>query len=219
MDGHYLIGTRSPIVGDMEETIARTERTLVGLISVTGPSRAINSHKLIALDDLGMSAKGYPYLACAFSPKRRAELAALANSAGLIPANALIDPSSSVAQSARLGNGVYINAMVSIGANAFLGDFVFVNRSSSIGHHCLIGDYVSIAPGAVLAGNSRVGAHSVIGVGAVVFPDVNIGEKCIISGGSVVRKHVPDGTLVSGNPGVAKKYNTSRSLFDRTDQE
>jgi hypothetical protein len=207
------------MVTELEETLLRCERTVSGLVSVSGPSRVLHPDKLINLADLDESVLGAVFFAVAFSPKRRQELAAIANDAKLVPGVPLIDPTSAVASSARIGDGTYINALVTVGSSSFLGEHVMINRAASVGHHCFLADFVSVGPGAVLAGNSRVGERTVIGVGAIIYPDIKIGAKCIIAGGAVVRKSVPDGTLVSGHPAVAKKYNTSRSLFDRTNQE
>lgn len=215
----YLVGTRSPMVSEFEETLLRCGTDITGLVSVSGRSRVLHPEKLITLAELDDSAAGAGFYAVAFSPKRRQELAELGLEAGLVPAPGLVDPTAAVASSARVGGGSYINAMVAVGSHSFIGEHVLVNRSASIGHHCFLADYVSIGPGAVLAGNTRVGENTVIGVGAIIHPDVKIGSRCIISGGAVVRKSVPDGTLVSGNPAVAKKYNTARSVFDRTNQE
>lgn len=58
-----------------------------------------------------------------------------------------------------------------------------------------------------------------IGAGATILPNVRIGAGAIVSAGSLVRKHVPDGTLVVGNPAVAKPFNPLRSSLNVEDGE
>jgi maltose O-acetyltransferase len=39
-----------------------------------------------------------------------------------------------------------------------------------------------------------------IGAGAVILPDIVIGAGAVVAAGAVVRKAVPDGATVAGNP-------------------
>ena len=108
----YLVGTRSPMVSEFEETLLRCGTDITGLVSVSGRSRVLHPEKLITLAELDDSAAGAGFYAVAFSPKRRQELAELGLGAGLVPAPGLVDPTAAVASSARVGGGSYINAMV-----------------------------------------------------------------------------------------------------------
>ncbi|MFO1255984.1 MAG: acetyltransferase [Sphingomonadaceae bacterium] len=213
-----LFGTRSPLVVDLEETLARCGIEVTAAVCVSGAPRTLDRSRLVELDQF-VPVPGAAFLAPAFAPLRRAELIAQAEALGLAKAPALIDPSAVLPRAIRIGAGSFINAGVVIGAMSMLGEGVLVNRAASLGHHTVLGDLVSVGPGATLAGNIHVGAGSVIGAGAVVLPNVRIGAGSIVSAGAVVRKHVPDGVLVIGNPAVERRFNPRLSSLNVEDGE
>lgn len=220
MDQLLLFGVRSPLTPDYEETCARLGLAIVGAVQVDDLApRVLDRERLVALAALTEAQRRAPYLTCAFNPARRAELAALAEGAGLHPAEALVDPTAVVARSTKLGQGVFVNAGAVIGAAGFLGDHVVVNRAASLGHHVLIGDFVSLGPGVTVAGNVRIGENSMIGVGAIVLPGVRIGADVTVAAGSVVRRDLPDGVLGAGNPAVVKPIRPGGSAFADRDEE
>lgn len=200
-----LFGIRSPLVVELEETLARLEITIEAGVSVNDSPRMLDRKAIVDLADFAPRA-GADFLTAAFSPHRRGELIAQARALGLKLAAPLIDPTAIIARSTRIGDGTYINAGTVIGAATMLGEAVLVNRAASIGHHVLLGDRVSIGPGATLAGDIRIGSDSVIGAGSTIHPDVRIGSNVLVSAGSVVRKNVPDNSLVAGNPAKAKPF-------------
>jgi len=208
-----ILGTRSPLVVEVEETLFRCGIAISGAIAVDGPSRLLRYRDVIALAAF-QPTEGQPFIPCAFSSERRRELFGIGVRLGLAPAPALVDPTSVVASSVRVGDGTFINAAAVIGAATMIGDGVLINRAASVGHHCIIGDFVSIGPGATLAGNIRVGEGTIIGAGAVILPDLRIGAGSIVSAGSVVRGHVPDNTLVAGHPARPHPYNPRRSSLN-----
>lgn len=48
--------------------------------------------------------------------------------------------------------------------------------------------------------NIVIGDNVFVGYGAIILPGVNIGNNVIVAAGSVVTKHVPDNSVVAGNP-------------------
>jgi sugar O-acyltransferase (sialic acid O-acetyltransferase NeuD family) len=216
MPDFYIVGARSPLVVDYEETAARLGQDLTGIVQIDGAPRVLNRALLTSIDDI--AAPG-TFCACAFGPERRRAHAATAKAAGLTAAPALIDPTAAVAGSARIGDGSFVNALVAISGLVMIGGNVLVNRSSSIGHHSMIGDLASIGPGVTMAGNVRVGAGAVIGAGSTVLPDVKIGASAIVAAGSVVRRDVAEGAFVAGNPAVVKEFDGRSRVFDAVDQE
>ena len=213
-----LFGVRSPLVIEFEETLLRLGVRVTAAVSINGVPRLQDRSQLVDLPAFKPAA-GDSFIACAFSPRRRAELVRLALSLGLKKAAALLDPTSILPRSVRIGDCSFVNAGVVIGGLSLIGEGVLVNRSASLGHHTVLGDYVSIGPGATLAGNVHVGDGAIIGAGAVVLPDVRIGAGAIVAAGSLVRKHVEDGTLVAGNPGVVKPFDAGRSSLNVEDGE
>lgn len=214
-----LFGARSPLVVEYEETCLRLGIEIAGSISLNGAPRVLDATKIIEYEEFTRRDMTDPFVACAFAPKRRGELAEMARSAGLVPCEALVDPTAIVARSVRIGAGSYVNSGGIIGAASLVGENVLVNRAASLGHHTIVGDFVSVGPGATLASNIFVGDGAIIGAGAVVLPNVRIGAGAIISAGSVVRKDVGDEEFVVGNPAVPRKFNYKRSALNVDDDE
>jgi sugar O-acyltransferase (sialic acid O-acetyltransferase NeuD family) len=213
-----LFGIRSPIVVDYEISAERSSRGIAYGVSVSGHPRVLNDIEIVELADLDV-APASEALPCAFSPKRREELAAMAREAGFTLAEALKDPTAILPPKLRIGLGSFINAGAVVGGACVFGEGVLVNRSASIGHHTVLGNYVSIGPGAILSGNVRVGRNCMIGAGAVIQSGVRIGENALISAGSVVRKHVEGGALVAGNPAKTMPFRARHSSLDYTGGE
>lgn len=65
-----------------------------------------------------------------------------------------------------------------------------------------------------LFGPIQVGDNVYFGIDCVVMPNTRIGSNCIIGAGAVVRGHVPDDSVVMGNPGrVVMKTSLVRPLM------
>ena len=112
----------------------------------------------------------------------------------------IINKSSFISSTNKIGLGVHINSLVSIAAFTTIAEFVSINRNASIGHHCTIGSFTTINPGVNIAGNVKIGTGSLIGMGANVIDGVEIGSNTIIGAGSVVTKNIPDNVVAYGNP-------------------
>jgi len=220
MPGIILFGIRSPLLPDYEETCARLGLQIAAAVRVDNlRSRRLDRSAPIELSDLDASHKSLPFVACAFSPQRRHELVTLATGKGLIPTEALVDPTAIIASSTRLGNGVFINSGVVIGAAGLIGEHVFINRSTNIGHHGFLGDFASIGPGVTIAGNVHVGNHSFIGAGSIILPGVRIGDGVVIAAGSVVKYEVSSGVLVAGNPAKVRRRQPSADMLGAVGEE
>lgn len=214
-----LFGIRSPIVVEFEETCYRLSISITAAISVNGAPRIADGSRIVAIDSFKAEDKETPFLACAFTPARRAALIEMARARGLILAPALIDPTAILARTVHVGAGSFINAGTVIGALSIIGEGVLINRAVSLGHHTVLGDYVSIGPGATLAGNIHVGYGAVIGAGAVVLPNIRLGAEAVVAAGSLVRHHVPDGACVAGNPATKRSFNPAKSSLNVEDGE
>ena len=214
-----LFGIRSPIVVEFEETCHRLSIPVTAAVSVNGTPRITDRSRIVELDGLNVEKVGRAFVACAFSPARRAALIKMARARDLVLAPALIDPTAILARTVRVGDGSFINAGVVVGAMSIIGEGVLINRAVSVGHHNILGNYVSIGPGATLAGNIHVGSGTMIGAGVVVLPDIRIGAGAVIAGGSLVRRHVPDGACVAGNPATKFNFNPARSSLNIEDGE
>lgn len=199
--GIVLYGVGSPLVIDAEESCARAGIAIVaGVRNLDAPAYVTDAVRIITPGELTDTERGCAVLVVLFTPGHRRFAFEEALRAGFSRQASVIDPTSTVARSARIGAGVYVNAGCVIAGACQLGDRVIVNRSASIGHHARIGEYASIGPGVVLAGNVIVGRGAMIGAGTVVLPEVEIGDNAVIAAGSVVRRSVPPNTLAAGNP-------------------
>lgn len=219
-NGIVLFGVRSPLLPDYEESCHRLGLRLNAAVQADQlRPRMLDRDKIVRLEDLHDDQAGQAFLACAFSPLRRRQLAQMANDAGLLAAEPLIDPTAIVASSTRIGAGCFINAGVVIGAAGVVGEHVVVNRATNIGHHVCIEDFTSIGPGCTLAGNVRLGEQSFIGAGSVLLPGVRVGENAVIAAGSVVKDDVPAGVLVAGTPAAIKRENLSSDVYGLEGEE
>jgi len=214
-----LFGVRSPLLPDYEETCGRLGLRIIAVRADTLRPRILDRSVVIELRDLDGGRKAFPFLACAFSPKRRMELVTTAHDVGLMPTEPIIDASAVIASSTRIGNGSFVGAGVIIGAAGMLGEHIFVNRSSNLGHHAFVDDFVSIGPGCTLAGNVHLGKQAFVGAGSVVLPGVRIGEGAVVAAGSVVKNNVPDGVMVAGVPAAVKKEKLSPEVYGLAGEE
>jgi UDP-3-O-[3-hydroxymyristoyl] glucosamine N-acyltransferase len=79
-----------------------------------------------------------------------------------------IEKNSTISESAKIGNEVYI------GAGAYIGDDV------------VIGDHVKIYPNTFIGDNVTVGDHTLIHPNVSVYHDCVIGKNCLIHAGAVI---------------------------------
>jgi acetyltransferase-like isoleucine patch superfamily enzyme len=201
-----LFGSTSSMIVDVEETCARLGVAIRAIVrNVEGEDHALARDLVMAASDVTPEIASFPYLIPIFTPGHRLAAFNDAGTRGFRNASTVVDPTSTVARSTRLGEGTYVNAGVVIGGATAIGAFAFINRSSSIGHHVAIADFVSIGPGATIAGSARIGRGTVIGAGAVILPAVEIGRNAVVSAGAVVRDAVADHCLVAGNPAQVVK--------------
>jgi sugar O-acyltransferase (sialic acid O-acetyltransferase NeuD family) len=196
-----LFGSTASMIVDVEETCARLGVAIRAIVrNVEGKDYALAPDLIVPASDITPEIASSPYLIPIFTPGHRLAAFQDASTRGFRNATTIVDPTSTVARSTRLGEGTYVNAGVVVGGSTTVGAFAFINRSSSIGHHVEIADFVSIGPGATVAGAVRIGRGAVIGTGAVILPAIEIGRNAVISAGAVVREAVTDHCLVAGNP-------------------
>jgi sugar O-acyltransferase (sialic acid O-acetyltransferase NeuD family) len=196
-----IYGVGSPLVVDAEETCARLGiRVVAGIRNVDGQSHIASAIAVVDADAATDDHRACPVVVPLFTPGFRSSALADARRRGFAPAVTIVDPTSVVASSTAIGDGVYVNAGVTIGGATELGNNVLVNRAASLGHHVRLAELASVGPGAVLAGNVTVGRGAVVGAGAVVLPTVAIAANAVIGAGAVVTRDVPANVVVVGNP-------------------
>lgn len=120
------------------------------------------------------------------------------------------------------GEGLWIEPpfYCDYGSNIAIGKRVFMNFNCVILDVCEveIGDYSMFGPAVQLYAAThpldwrirreglengkpiRIGSDVWIGGGAIICPGVTVGDRAVIGAGAVVRKDVPPGVVVAGNP-------------------
>jgi sugar O-acyltransferase (sialic acid O-acetyltransferase NeuD family) len=112
----------------------------------------------------------------------------------------LIDPSSFVSTSARIGLGCIIYPHCFVGTDARIGDFLFCLAGSVINHEDVIDDGVTITSSVVVAGNVHVEADCYLGQSCTIRELTTIGRGSLIGMGSVVLSDVAPNSVMVGNP-------------------
>jgi len=112
----------------------------------------------------------------------------------------LIDPSSVVSRTAKIGRGCVLYPFCFVGLNAVLGDFVFCLSGVCINHDDVIEDGVSLASGAKLAGFVHLEQDVYCGQSCAIRQKLRVGRKSLVGMGAVVVKDVPANVVVAGNP-------------------
>jgi len=122
----------------------------------------------------------------------------------------LVDPSSFVSHTARIGAGCVIYPNCFVGLNAALGDRVFVLSGCVINHDDYLEGGVVLCSNVTLAGGVHVEAGCYLGQSCTVRQLLRVGRGSLIGMGSVVVKDVPPDSMMAGNP--------ARKLRDREEK-
>jgi sugar O-acyltransferase (sialic acid O-acetyltransferase NeuD family) len=131
------------------------------------------------------SLRGSPVIVAVGGNEARADLVLWLRGQGH-SLESVIHPKATVADSVKLGEGVFVSAGAIVIAEARIGHGAIINTGATVDHDCDIGEAAHIAPGVHLCGNVRVGARTLVGVGSSVRPGISIGDDVVIGAGSVV---------------------------------
>lgn len=112
----------------------------------------------------------------------------------------MVDPTSRIASSARVGRGSIIFPGADIAVDVALGENVMVATNSFVSHETEIGDHVLLSAGVNVGGNVTIGEGTLVAIGSTIASRVTIGSNCLVGAGSVVVDDVPSGTTVRGVP-------------------
>jgi len=186
---------------DVEEACLRNGIEVIAAVrNVEGPAHVSPALRLIQVGELTEADLAHPVAVVMMTPANRKRAREEAFRLGFSRLATIVDPTSALARSTQVGEGVFVNAGSVIGGGSVIGDVVVVNRGANLGHHVVIDEYATIGPGAILAGNARLGRGAFIGAGAVVLPEISIGENSVVGAGAVVTRPVAANTMVVGNP-------------------
>lgn len=198
---HILFGVATPYVYEIYESLRRdgiaVRAYIDNLDTGTGPTEL---GPVVGTRAIPSDWTRLPVLFPLLTPGHRKALFEQASSLGFSRFPSHCDPTSVVASTADVEDGVLINALVTIAAKTRIGRFGIINRSASVGHHVVLEPFTTLGPGCILCGSITVGSGTFIGAGAVINPKLNIGRNVIVGSGAVVLRDVPDHCVVVGNP-------------------
>jgi len=112
----------------------------------------------------------------------------------------IIDPSTFVSRTARIGAGCVIYPGGFIGVNAAIGNRVLCLSRCVINHDDVLEDHVILASGVTLAGAVHVETGCYLGQACTVRQQLRIGHHSTIGMGAVVVKEVLPESVMVGNP-------------------
>jgi sugar O-acyltransferase (sialic acid O-acetyltransferase NeuD family) len=120
------------------------------------------------------------------------------------PVNA-IHPTASLALSATIGHGNFIDAGAQTGAGAVVGSHCLIHANVVLGAETKIGDFVQIGASSTINTGVVIEDEAFIGSGVIIVSGVTIGKGARVGAGSVVIKPVKAGETVFGNPASTVK--------------
>jgi serine O-acetyltransferase len=115
--------------------------------------------------------------------------------------------------------GFQIPICTEIGKGFYIGHFgtIVIDGSTKIGNNCNIAHCVTIGQTSrgKLMGSPTIGDKVWIGTGSVIVGKVNIGSNVLIAPNSFVNFHIPEHSLVIGNPArIIKKKNPTEGYIN-----
>jgi len=152
------------------------------------------------IDDWLASAASEQHVIAIGNPAARAAVGRRLDSAGRIPALALVHPAASLGSRVTLGAGTVVCAGTQVSTNVTAGRHTHLNPNSTIGHDAVLGECVSINPGAIISGEVTVENNSLVGAGAVVLRGLRVGAAATIGAAACVTKDVAGDSVVKGVP-------------------
>ena len=112
----------------------------------------------------------------------------------------VIDPSTVISRSARIGRGSLVYPHCFIGADARIGDRNLILSGCAVNHDSQLADRVILCSGVQVAGYVTVEPDCELGQSCSIRQRIRIGRNSHIGMGTVVIKDVPPDSVMIGNP-------------------
>lgn len=135
---------------------------------------------------------------------RKAIVKILIDRRKVMPVNAIHDHAT-VATSAHIEHGNFINAGAVIGANAKIGNHCILHTNAVVDYEATLGQFVQVGAGSIINNGVEIADEVFIGSGVTIVSGVKIGKSARIGAGSVVISDVAKEATVFGNPAQAIK--------------
>lgn len=110
----------------------------------------------------------------------------------------LIHPTTWLAPSAQIADGVQIMAGVIVQPDSCVGENTIINTGAQVDHDCQIGGHVHIAPSATLCGGVWIGRGAFVGAGATILPGVRVENNAVVGAGLTLRHDLARGDIFTG---------------------
>jgi len=181
-------GSQGAIVADILE---RAGTPAIGFVDDTPGKNVLGT-----IDDLRTIEHDAIIVAVGDNRKRREVVEKLAGE-NLATA---IHPFTSIAASARIGEGSMISAGAIVLPNAVIGRSVILNTKASVDHDSVVGDFAHASAGSTIGAKVHIGEETLIAAGATVASGMTVGARSVIGAGAVVVRDVPDDVTAFGVP-------------------
>lgn len=122
----------------------------------------------------------------------------------VMPTNA-VHQKATIAPSAAIGYGNFINAGAIIGPDVEIGQHCIIHSGAIIEAGSKIGDFVQVGAGTIINSGVTIEDEAFIGSGANLVSGITIGKGARVGAGSVVIQEVKKKETVFGNPAAAVK--------------
>lgn len=117
----------------------------------------------------------------------------------------IIDKSSIISNTVKLGIGNFVGKMAVINSGAVVGDNNVINTKALVEHDCHIGNHVHLSTNSVINGDVIVDDSVFLGSSAVCNGQLKIGHHAVIGSGSVIIRDVEPWTTSVGVPATVIK--------------
>lgn len=111
-------------------------------------------------------------------------------------------PGAFVADSARVGQNVFVYDGCSIQPFADIGDNVICGSGSRVAHRVKLADNAYLASGVVIGGFTSVGRNCFLGLNCTVVDQVEICQDVVVAAGAVLVEDARKPHVYRGNPAV-----------------
>lgn len=123
-----------------------------------------------------------------------------------------IDRRSVVGRGAALGRGTVVLSFAMVASSVEAGPFCYFSAYSHAGTGSVIGAYTSLL-GKASVGESVIGAECLLGLDSACLGGAVLGDRVVVAPGTLVRRPVPEGALVAGNPArIHRRHGAGRPI-------
>jgi len=159
---------------------------------------------VVALEELG---RGYPvdeynfYVAIPYTQRNRLRRRFFLRMKDMgYQAASYVSSRAFVAQTAKLGEHVFVMEGNVIQPHVVVEDNVVLWSGNHVGHHSHIREDVFFSSHVVLSGHCEVGARTFLGVNCTIANNISIGSDCWFGPGSLITRNIAEDSFVKTSP-------------------